>query len=77
MTDQIAGKEVSIDKIEVGLDMNHDTNRIIGEVIVEENVENYGRQNSRGKLQKQLQKMTVMVEVGTGPERREIIFQKL
>ena len=28
--------EVSTDKIEVGLDMNQDKNRIIGEVILEE-----------------------------------------
>ena len=34
ITDQIAEIEVSTDKI-VGLDMNHDRNRIIGEVILE------------------------------------------
>ena len=31
ITDQIAVTEISTDKIEVGLDMNHDKNRIIGE----------------------------------------------
>ena len=35
ITDQIAETEVSTEKIEVGLDMNHDRNRIIGEVILE------------------------------------------
>ena len=36
ITDQIAETEVSTDKIEVGLDMDQDMNRIIGEVILEE-----------------------------------------
>ena len=35
MTDQIAETEVGTDKIEVGLGMNHDMNRIKGEVILE------------------------------------------
>ena len=35
MTGQIAETEDSTDKIEVGLDMDHDMNRIIGEVILE------------------------------------------
>ena len=35
MTDQIAETEVSTDEIEVGLDVNHNMNRIIGEVILE------------------------------------------
>ena len=36
ITDQIADTEVSADKTEVGLDINQDRNRIIGEVILEE-----------------------------------------
>ena len=36
ITDQIAETEISTDKIEVGLDMDQDMNRIIGEVILEE-----------------------------------------
>ena len=36
ITVQIAETEVSTDKIKVGLDMNQDMNRIIGEVILEE-----------------------------------------
>ena len=36
ITDQTAETVVSTDKIEVGLDMNHDMSRIIGEVILEE-----------------------------------------
>ena len=35
ITDQIAETKDSTDKIEVGLDMNQDMNRIIGEVILE------------------------------------------
>ena len=36
IVDQIAETEDSTDNIEVGLDMSHDTNRIIGEVIYRE-----------------------------------------
>ena len=36
ITDQIVETEDSTDRIEIGLDMNQDTNRVIGEVILEE-----------------------------------------